>query len=182
MQICNRHSPSLHTHHRQICVLLKVPKIHTEMRKTKTSTEGPVPRIKWEYHRNTRQHSFTDHLPTWNTVGNIQVQPFFSYQNVCLAVFLRIIYFCWITCSRAANQERKEAAFGDENCFPVTDCANQSSTSEIRSKRWPIIAKHCCTQWRKITDAQSTEKQLLRKCCRVGYFKNINVGKQFFIV
>lgn len=147
--IYNRHSPSLHTHCKQICVLLKNPKIHTKRRKTKTNTEGPVLQIKQEYHRNTRQNGFIGHLPTWNTVSNIQVQPSFSYQNVCLAMFLQIIYFCWITCSRAANQERKEAAFGDENCFLVTDCANQSSTREIRSKRWPIIAKYCCTHEEK---------------------------------
>lgn len=146
--IHSRHSPSSHTDHRQMYVP-KDPKSHTEMRKTKPSTEGPVLLIKEEYHRNRRQRGFTDHLSTWDIVSNIQAQPSFSCQNVCLAVSLQIIYFCWITCSRAANQERKEAAFGDENCFPVTDCANQSSTREIRSKRWPIIAKHCCTHEEK---------------------------------
>lgn len=121
------------------------PKIHTEMRKTNQYWRLSSLNKESNNHRNTRPQGFIDHLSTWDIISNIKVQPSFSYQNVCLAVSLRIIYFCWITCSRAANQERKEAAFGDENCFPVTDCANQFSTGEIRSKRWPIIAKHCCT-------------------------------------
>lgn len=93
MRIHNKHPLAPHIDHMQMCVLTD-PKVHTEMSETKTGTEGPVLPVKEEYHKHTRQSSLIDHLSSWDTVSSIQGQPSFSYQNVCLAVFLWIIYFC----------------------------------------------------------------------------------------
>lgn len=175
--VYNRHSPSLHTDYGQMCIL-KDPQIHTEMERNKNQYWRPSSLNKrGTPQKNKRQQGFIDHLYTWDTVSNIQVQASLSYQNVH-----GIIYACWITCRTAANQERKEAAFGDENCFPVTDCTNQSSTREIRSKRWPIIAKHCCTHEAKKLMHKAQKSNSLENVAEFAILKNIYVGEQFFTV
>ena len=159
--IHNRHSHSFHTNHRQMC---------SQRLKDSCRNEKQKPVLKAQFSKQKRNITETQGskvsliicLPGILSAA-FRFHPL-SYQNVCLAVSLWIIYFCWITCSSAANQERKEAAVGDENCFPVTDCANQSSTKEIRSKRWPIIAKHCCTHG---------EKELMHTAQKSNSWKNV---------
>lgn len=63
-------------------------------------------------------------------------------------------------CSQDANEGRTEAAFGDWNCFPVTDCPDQSSAKTMRTI---ILQQHICEKNRsdlKIHKSISRESEV----------------------
>lgn len=148
--IHNRHDAVLCTDHRQMCILWDT-KIHAEMRKT----EGPVlKRGKSQKQEAARTASLIIYPPG---------------MSECLSsTTLMICDICYL-CSNRVTQKRQylraygwsisadklvagllikrkmQLFFGDNNCFPVTDCASQSSAREIKSKGWPVVPSHCCT-------------------------------------